>query len=530
MQELICTRRVLILGFIVLTYVLGFWTHGGKGEQTVAAQKKKEIPEKPTKFYLGVEACVECHSAGARRRPVLCRCTEVATWEKNDKHPLAYKVLTEKRAQAMGKALGIEEVTKEKACVSCHGVYLDAAQLKDKSLVDPTFKMSEGVNCVACHGAYAEWAEAHAGPLEWQRQWWRSIHRRAKETHFGMTDLWEPVKRSQLCLSCHLGNVAAGKFLTHAMYAAGHPLLPAIEMAAFCDDMPRQWQYIAEKEVNAQKLLNFETDQAAIERTRLVLVGGLVGLRESINLVASQAKKAAKFDAREETEGLLDLALFDCYACHQDLKGSSRRPQQGHKSRPGRPQLQAWPSILVRGALHSLGRDAREVDRAMKPLFEVFDSRPFPNPAPVAAEARRVVEWIDKLTDQFKDRKWDVATTDRVLDALLTVKEDDYLDYDSARQIAWAVRVIYDELYGQGTPYELKEADKQLKSNTHTAIVAKLSALDKQLKLQLRTTPSQQREHDLPRALERRAEYDSDLFKRELRELAKILLKQQQRR
>ena len=40
----------------------------------------------------------------------------------------------------------------------------------------------------------------------------------------------DPVRRTELCLSCHLGSTSENKMVTHAMYAAGHPPLPGFEM------------------------------------------------------------------------------------------------------------------------------------------------------------------------------------------------------------------------------------------------------------------------------------------------------------
>ena len=67
------------------------------------------------------------------------------------------------------------------------------------------------------------------------------MSREEKQKDWGMTDLWNPVNRTQVCSSCHIGDADPDKhrFVTHAMYAAGHPPLPAFETAAFSDSMPR---------------------------------------------------------------------------------------------------------------------------------------------------------------------------------------------------------------------------------------------------------------------------------------------------
>ena len=47
----------------------------------------------------------------------------------------------------------------ENKCLPCHGV-----RVEDKKLLQPTFKLEEGVSCVVCHGPYLEWVEQHGGP------------------------------------------------------------------------------------------------------------------------------------------------------------------------------------------------------------------------------------------------------------------------------------------------------------------------------------------------------------------------------
>ena len=105
----------------------------------------------------------------------------------------------------MAKLLGYD-VTKADACLACH-----AAVVKDDKLKDPTFKIQEGVNCVVCHGPYGEWVDAHASTLGKKREDFRKKSRTVKEHEYGMTDLWDPLKRAELCASCHVGNAKEGK-------------------------------------------------------------------------------------------------------------------------------------------------------------------------------------------------------------------------------------------------------------------------------------------------------------------------------
>ena len=93
--------------------------------------------------------------------------------------------------------------------------------------------------------------------------------RTKKYEQYGMTNLRDPVRRTELCLSCHLGDIACGKFVTHDMFAAGHPPLPAFEVESFLEQMPPHWRQVP-----------------PLSRTRSVALEGLVALRASVRLLA----------------------------------------------------------------------------------------------------------------------------------------------------------------------------------------------------------------------------------------------------
>ena len=104
-----------------------------------------------------------------------------------------------------------------------------------------------------------------------------------------MTDLWDPVRRSEICTSCHIGNYKEKKVITHAMYAAGHPPLPGFEAATFSEFQPRHWQYLGEKEKSQRSRLR-PFDASNLERRLLVAISGPIVLRESMRLFAEQAQ------------------------------------------------------------------------------------------------------------------------------------------------------------------------------------------------------------------------------------------------
>src|SRR5947209_9038065 len=128
--------------------------------------------------------------------------------------------------------------------------------------------------------------------MQRDRDKWRGVASQAKEEQYRMADPCDPRKRSKTCASCHVGNSDEGKVVTHAMYAAGHPPLPSLEIATFSDEMPRHWQYLKEKPEPAQKILSYNPTE--LERTKLVLVGGAQDFQAAMELLAGQAEGAAQ--------------------------------------------------------------------------------------------------------------------------------------------------------------------------------------------------------------------------------------------
>lgn len=402
----------------------------------------------PTKVYFGVEACVGCHSEGKKQKPLVCTCEEVLTWQKLDKHKDANRVLGEKRAEQMGKLLGITgEVAKEPSCISCHGVLVKGGQ------IDSTFNPADGVSCGSCHGAYKEWVDKHgvAFGLAKSREEWRSHSRKTKEDDYGMTDLWDPAKRATMCNSCHIGNTAEGKVVTHAMYAAGHPPLPGIEVANFSEAMPRHWQYLYEKPAVVQDLPAYKGRKGILEHTELVVIGGMAALRDSMLLLSSQASSAS---AKEMEKPWPELAQFDCYACHHDLKSKSWRQERGYAGKPGRPNMRPWSAALVRLGIHhaAMGnkdeerRLIREFDEKRSTLIAAFDARPFGDPAKVATAASALASWADGMLPALASHKMDKTAATGLLMTLTELGKEKQLDYDSARQITWAFRAILGEV------------------------------------------------------------------------------------
>jgi hypothetical protein len=497
--------KLLAIG--ILSFAGLFLLLTGRHRAVLKAEQEAEKPKGPTKVYYGTSTCIDCHSKGTSQKDPVCLCTEANIWKKEDKHKNAYKILEDKRAQRMGKLLNIK-VTEDKRCLTCHSVYIEDKELEKKSK-EVEFKREEGVSCVACHGAYEEWVSEHS--ILVKRPNWRKKTREQKEKEGGMTDLWNPTRRAEVCASCHVGNTEQGKVITHDMYAAGHPPLPSFEIETFCEAMPAHWKLLAEKNPVAQKLLQYDSSQ--LERVKLVVEGGVAEFREAMQLLATQAKQNGEGD---DSRRILDYAQYDCSACHHELRSPSWRQAAAYGKRtPGRPPMRPWPTALLKlGIRHAAQEDeqlygqySKEFETGLRELHQAFDARPFGVPTKIFKAADQLAKRADKLLKEMNKGKYDRAASKRFLNELCSDRT--VLDYDSARQTLWAFKIIYNEL--------------QPKPTTDMKIPGILKALDESLHLQLPAGQRYEILKELDKMLRKMGEYKANEVSERLQDISRLL-------
>src|ERR1043165_9122327 len=378
------------------------WEGSGQGKEKQDRQKKI-----PPGAYYSSGSCYECHNKPQSYQdkfiPNICRCNEFEIWETTDKHRLAFLALKGKRADMMRERLGYD-VRAAKACVSCHSVWIEDNQVREKqqSLVE------EGVSCFVCHGPDSgtdkRWMDTHGSTNPATRDEWRKESRETKQTRYGMRDLWNPAERSRLCVSCHIGNADEDKIVTHEMYAAGHPPLPSFDMSNFSEAM-KHWQALGEKSPAVLKEFKYSPLEVEREQLDLVTIGSLVSFQQTMVLLK---KQASKLDAWPE------FAQFDCYACHHDLKNPSWRQQRGYRGKPGRPQMSAWPTALMEVAVeYASGADAKAAKRNFKDfeaklakLQAASNAQPFGDTAKIADATDELVQFIRGIGDLCRVAKW----------------------------------------------------------------------------------------------------------------------------
>jgi 3',5'-cyclic AMP phosphodiesterase CpdA len=348
-----------------------------------------------------------------------------------DPHRRANEVLDQPLGRQMAKLLAEHSsdpaswkggVRSDARCTSCHGG-------APKGDLPPT----AGLNCFDCHqqpGGNDKWMTLHAfmAPSKDPRiSQWRALGD-LKKREYGFRPLHDAAERAKACLSCHVGNAKEGKFVTHEMYAAGHPPLGSVELAKFSEDAYAERHWLPPDHDSKTKR-GFENDVAKL-RAYLAVHGALAGLSAQAEL----AVEAVKPDPAFKHVAWGDYAFHDCAACHHDLTKESWRRKRAEAGPAatgskvyGRPPLLEWPSVAAL-AMHG--------DALRRPLDEfrfAATETPFGNPAKVAATGHALKAALEKAVpkaDALDDWR-------ALLRQSLELGAHGDLDFDSARQLAW---------------------------------------------------------------------------------------------
>ncbi len=389
----------------------------------------------PNAKFLGSNLCSNCHATTPEKTIFNkavghIKLNEFNYWKEKDKHSLAFDNLKGERGAAMAKRLGLDVTRPEAGCLGCH-----SASATEKLSQGDAFKPSDGVSCENCHGAAEQWLTPHLDTS------WR-VKNAAQKAEFGMNDMGNPARQAAKCLSCHIGNSAEGKVVTHAMYSVGHPPLPSIEVAAFSDQLPRHWWLRSEKPEFKDKL----TPGDDLERSKLAIVSAAVALKTSLHLLAEESKIVES--AANSAPGLVwpDYARFDCASCHHELERPSWRQERGYTSAPGRPPVARWPLFIALLGVEKLGNDdpaakplLEELKGAEKTLNDAIRARPFGRAEDVGEAASKYAAWSDDLTKRLDAAKYDRKVVVAMLKRLVAEAADNDLDYDAARHVGWTI-------------------------------------------------------------------------------------------
>ena len=399
-------------------------------------------------------------------------------------------------------------------CLTCHGGYRN-----DIPTDAVHFSAGQpGISCTHCHqdGINETWVGLHG--LRNKREQWRLSQPAQKQT-LGMRDLTTTSKQADLCFDCHIGNRKQNQFVTHAMYAAGHPPLPSIELQTFCQQMPQHWRSAGEvgndvsEPVKSQFFLSnypgITSPDETCWDTRKIMIGALAARKKNLDLLIDSS----------EMNRWADYSLYDCSACHHELRSESRRQARGYHSAPGRPRQHEWANLQLMHASRFLSDNETTIVQLERQLKDSFSAQPFGDERRVVDHALALRTQIEQAIEQGEKRPIDHQTARQFLHLLASTPVDQIITYDSARQVVWAMQAISSELQskGHGLTPNIEQLIAQLDQPTigdgNTGIATQLPSGRTQFIY----------EQGLKEDLERRAAFDPDLLKSRLQEIDEAL-------
>ncbi len=350
----------------------------------------QQQPNSTAGKYVGPGSCSATACHGGIRPMANSRIlqNEYSTWVLQDKHAQAYRALETPVAQRMAKIMGLESATGAARCLACHALSVPPEKRGRE------FDISEGVTCENCHGPASGWLGQHT-LKNWKHE---------QSVALGLHDLPNLEKRTQQCLTCHMGT--GEKNVDHELIAAGHPDL-VFELDSYQVVMPMHWK---KPEDPAMGIRTWGVGQA-------------VKLREALN----------RLSRRAEGPVWPEFAEMECFACHHDLTKADKswRQERGYQNRrPGNPPWNAAHYAVLRVVLRSVDPGlASQLDKDFNDVYALA-SRINTDRKELAQRATRAAATADQVAQRLN-----AMTVDR----------------EKAAQMMSAIVANSDELAAQGT-------------------------------------------------------------------------------
>lgn len=355
--------------------------------------------------HMGVATCSNsvCHGATQPFKESNVWQNEFGRWQEYDPHATqAYQALQGAEGQAIARKLGLGDATQAQVCLDCHADNTPVAMRGER------FQINDGVGCEACHGGAEQWLSSHAD---------KGVPH-ADNLAKGLFPTENPVKRAELCLSCHMGS--PDRMITHRIMGAGHPRL-SFELDTFTWLNP-----------------HYEIDDDYIARK-----GEFNGVRD---WGVGQGVAAANLldtllDSRHGWNGIFpELVLFDCHACHRRMDGGRWAPRQGTGLGPGVVRLNDSNLVMFRHVLAVVDRAAAgQVSQQTRDLHKATTvSRDA-----TAVAATRLRDQVRALLPRVAAHDFGADSLGPILDSLLADAErGEFRDFAAAEQAAMAAQSV----------------------------------------------------------------------------------------
>lgn len=365
--------------------------------------------------HLGVASCATsvCHGKLAPAPGKNVALNEYQTWTREDRHAQAYRTLELAESKRIAANLGLPSATTAKICLDCHADNVPS----DKR--GPKFQLSDGVGCEACHGGSEKWIESHAAESATHKD---NVAR-------GMYPTEQPLKRAQVCLSCHLGT--KDRFATHAIMGAGHPRL-SFELEAYTANQPAH--YVVDADYARRK--------GKIEGMNLWLTGQIENARRMLTLLQT--------DMFHSGGMFPELAFYDCHSCHHPMdkiRWNAQRAGAGIK--PGTLRLQTQNLIVLQAVTETFEPAAlTELVGLTNGLIRAGQR----DRTTVTAAAKSLLDWVEKR-EALTRRQFSAADVTAMRKTLVKYGATDKAgDYAAAEQIVLGLESL---------SYSLGDRDKK---------------------------------------------------------------------
>lgn len=320
-------------------------------------------------------ATAACHGGLAGHKFVG---SEFPIWSGRDPHSRAYSVLLNDLSKQMAELLRLPQPAHESAvCLNCHS---PATSTDSKLTTISGRKPLAGVDCEQCHGPAERWLTEHV------RADWKSRSAEDRQRR-GYRDLSDVLTRANVCADCHVGG--PGRDVNHDLIAAGHPRL-FFELSTFHANWPKHWP----SDVDAKRHPASDTPNGgSIFEARLWAVGQVVTAQRSLELLCQRAELA-----QQQPTKWPELAEWNCFACHHDLRSASWWQSKNEAQRPpGSFGWNTWPYAMLEAFSRPTPGLALPIPQAHLIKLRTQFATPFPpadaiiSEAAVAAQALRDV-------------------------------------------------------------------------------------------------------------------------------------------
>lgn len=436
--------------------------------------QRQAIGERAWKGHRHVEQCAWCHyqsdQAFGNRPTDFCRLTEARHWLRYDPHALSRteieplpaddataqpsnllsRRIVDKLKYQVDTPAGYQKFVEN--CLTCHAGYSIASGIP---LCSPQVG-PPGISCIVCHqtAEQSEWIDLHGSASA--ATTWRLLSPDKKEAH-GMRGLASADAQAKLCTQCHVGDLSQNKFVTHAMYSAGHPPLPSVEHQSLTQAMSPHWRsppelYEAMTAKPEARDAYFRLNLASISPTQdnreqqtkpdrwtwNTQATTLGGLQTQIQLLTMMEQAASG----QYRAAWADYAFYDCAGCHHGLQSPSWRQQHPRDTPPGRPLPVQWSKILEPTiALES----PTELTQLRSEYLQALTVVPFGDRQQVSKRAKSYRVALERNRTQLASRALESGFARRAIEQLSQTPAAALLDADSAQQLrASALSVAQD--------------------------------------------------------------------------------------